>query len=106
MDDIKGNNKPSDIKLFEFPIWARIYNLPFKGRLNDANMRALGDKLGSFVMMDKSGVMGIDISIRIRILHDVQKPLSSKVRVKMKNDIEEDSEVKYERSPLFCFFLR
>ena len=103
MNDILGNCKPSDIPLFEFPIWARVYNLPFKGRLNNVNMKAIGDKLGTFIKMDQSGVMGIDKSVRVRIMHDVRRPLVSRVRVKMKNGVEEDFDVKYERPPLFCF---
>lgn len=104
MTDIKGNGKPSNIQLFEFPIWARVYNLPFKGRLNIANMKAIGDRIGTFIKMDTSGAMGIDKSIRMRVLHDVRKPFKSKVCVKMKNGEEEEFEVKYERPPLFYFF--
>lgn len=103
LNDIMGNCKPSDIPLFEFPIWARVYNLPFKGRLNSLNMQAIGDKIGTFVRMDQSGAMGIDKSVRIRIKHDVRKPLVSCIRVKMKNGMEEEFDVKYERPPLFCF---
>ena len=104
MKDIKGNCKPSDIQLFEFPIWSRVYNLPFKGRLNALNIKAIGDRIGTFIKMDRSGAMGIDKSIRIRVMHDVRKPFVSKVRVKMKNGEEDEFVVKYERPPLYCFF--
>lgn len=103
MNDILGNCKPSDIPLFEFPIWARVYNLPFKGRLNSVNMKAIGDKIGTFIKMDHAGVMGIDKSVRVRVMHDLRRPLVSSVRVKMKSGVEEDFDVKYERPPLFCF---
>lgn len=68
------------------------------------NMKAIGDKIGTFVTMDHTGATGIDKSVRIRVLHDVRKPLVPHVRVMMKNGIEEDFDVKYERLPLFCFF--
>lgn len=104
MADIKGNCKPSDIKLWEFPIWTRVYDLPFKGRLNVDNVMAIGNKIGRFIKMDNSGAVGIDKSVRIRVLHDVRNPLVTCVNVKMKNGKEEAFVVKYERPPLFCFF--
>ena len=85
MDEVKGNCKPSDLQLQYFPIWARVYNLPFKGRMNIANVKAIADKIGTFVKLDNSGAVGIDKSIRIRILHDVHKPLAKSVKVKMKH---------------------
>lgn len=87
MNDIQGNCKPSDIQLWEFPIWARVYDLPFKGRLNEANVKAIGNKIGSFIKMDNSGAMGIDKSTRIRIMHDVRKSLVTCVKVKMTNGV-------------------
>lgn len=66
-------------------------------------MKAIGDKIGTFIKLDQSGAMGIDKSVRLRVLHDVRKPLVSRVRVKMKSGVEEDFDVKYERPPLFCF---
>lgn len=77
MADVKGNSKPSDIQLFEFPIWARVYNLPFKGRLNIANVKAIGNNIGTFVRMDNLGAMGLDKSVRIRVMHDLRKALVS-----------------------------
>lgn len=90
--------------MWEFPIWARVYDLPFQGRLNKANVMAIGNKIGTFITMDSSGAMGIDKSVRIRVLHDVRKPLVPTVQVKMKTGMEESFEVKYERPPLYCFF--
>lgn len=59
LGDIEGNTKPSDMELFELPMWVRVYNLPFKGRLNMANVEAIGKKLGQFLKMDMSGSPGI-----------------------------------------------
>lgn len=69
-----------------------------------ANVKAIGDKIGTFVKMDNSKACGIDKSIRIRVLHNVNKPLTTHVKVKMKTGVEECFKVKYERPPLFCFF--
>ena len=102
--DIEGNKKPSDLMLFELPMWVRVYNLPFKGRFNMMNVEGIGNKLGRFVKLDNSGAMGIDKSIRIRVKIDVRKPLAKQVKVKMRGGVEEFFEVKYEKPPLFCFF--
>lgn len=44
LGDIEGNTKPSDMELFSLPMWVRVYNLPFKGRLNVENIEAIGKK--------------------------------------------------------------
>ena len=64
--DIQDNVKPSDMQSFELPTWVRIYNLPFKGRLNTKNVEAIGKKIGTFIKVDSSGSLGIDKSIRLR----------------------------------------
>lgn len=74
LDDVRGNCKPSDIALFEVPFWVRVYDLPFKGRTNEQNARAIGNKIGTFLEMDKSDVIGINKSLRIRVKIDVSKP--------------------------------
>uniref|UniRef100_A0A803MPB9 CCHC-type domain-containing protein n=1 Tax=Chenopodium quinoa TaxID=63459 RepID=A0A803MPB9_CHEQI len=96
--------KPSDIQLFYLPMWVRVYNLPLKGRLNANNIEKIGDKLGMFVKLDHEARVGIDKSIRIRVLVDVRKPLAKHVKLKLREGIEEFFEVKYEKSPLFCYF--
>ena len=102
-DDIQGNFKPSDLDLYALPMWVRIYNLPFKGRLNLSNVEALGKKIGEFIKMDSSGLLGIDKSIRLRIKVDVRKPLMQRVKVKLRGGEEDFYDIKYERPPLFCY---
>lgn len=75
LGEINGNGKPFNIQLHYLPIWVRVYNLPFKGRLNTKNVENVANKIGIFVKMDRSRSMGIDKSIRIRVLVDVRKPL-------------------------------
>lgn len=93
-DDIQGNFRPSELNLFELPMWVRIYNLPFKGRLNLTNVEALGKKIGVFVKMDSSGSLGIDEFIRLHIEIDVRKPLLQKVKVKLRGGEEDFYEIK------------
>lgn len=104
LEDIVGHIKPSDMTLCDLPMWIRVYNLPFKGRLNTANVEAIGNKVGTFIKMDSSGSMGIDKSIRLRVKVDVRKPLLRKIKVKMRGGVEEFFDVKYEKPPLFCFW--
>lgn len=60
------------------------------------HLKVIRDKIGTFVKMENSGVMGIDKSIRIQMSHDVRKPLASHFRVKMKGAVEENFEVNCE----------
>lgn len=103
LSDINGNTKPSYMNLFELPMWVRVYNLPFKGRLNRENVEAIGRKLGGFVKADNSGAVGIDKSLRLWINVDVRKPLIQKIKVKMRGGENDYFEVKYEKPHLFCF---
>lgn len=104
LSDITGDIKPSEMELFELPMWVRVYNLPFKGRMQRENVEAMGKKVGRFIKADMSGSVGIDKSIRLRIGVDVRKPLIQKIKVKMRGGDEEFFEVKYEKPPIFCFF--
>lgn len=102
--DIEGTTKPSDLELFGFPMWVRVYNLPFKGRLNCANVEAIGNKIGVFVSLDNTGSIGINKSVRFRVVVDARKSLVKKIKVKMRRGVEEFFDVKYERPPLFCYY--
>lgn len=64
LEIIDSNVKPLDVPLFELPMWARVYNLPFKDRLNILNMEKVGNTIGSFVEMDSTSSACIDKSIR------------------------------------------
>ncbi|KAL2903368.1 hypothetical protein RDABS01_002078 [Bienertia sinuspersici] len=103
LGEMEGKEKPSDISLCHLLMWVRVYNLPFKGRMNMVNVESIGKKIGTFVKMDNSGSVGIDKSIRIWVLIDARKPLMQKVEIKMRGGVEEAFDVKYEKPPLFCF---
>ncbi|KAL2928796.1 Gag polyprotein [Bienertia sinuspersici] len=104
LEEIGDSEKPSDVNLYYLPIWARVYNLPFKGRFNSTNVESVGNKIGTFVKVDKSGSMGINKSIGLKVIIDVRKPLVQKAKIKMRDGKEDFFEVKYEKPPLFCFF--
>ncbi|KAL2903780.1 Gag-Pol polyprotein [Bienertia sinuspersici] len=51
--------------------------------------------------MDKGD--NVDRSLRIRTLIDVNKPMVSKVKIKIRVGEKEEFVVSYEKLPLFCF---
>lgn len=55
--------KPSDVQFYGLPIWARAYNVPFRGRYNESNVRILGDKIGDFIDFDKTESRGMEKSL-------------------------------------------
>uniref|UniRef100_A0A803M515 CCHC-type domain-containing protein n=1 Tax=Chenopodium quinoa TaxID=63459 RepID=A0A803M515_CHEQI len=102
LDDAKGNMKPSEIPLHLVPFWIRVYDLPFRGRSNEDNARRLGDKIGSYITMDKSDVIGINKSLRIRVLVDVNKPLKKVMELRTGRGTMEVP-IKYEKLSVFCY---
>lgn len=99
LEEIDESIRPSDMEIYAFLIWVRVYNLPFKGRLNNSNVEAITNKIGRFVKMDASGLVGIDKSVRMRILIDVRKPLMQRIKIKMRGGHEDFFDVKYETPP-------
>ncbi|XP_021864017.1 uncharacterized protein [Spinacia oleracea] len=103
LSDVNGEVKPSELPLHNTPFWVRIYDLPLVGRTNDANARVIGNKVGSFIKADKSDVIGINKSLRVRSMIDLRKPLKKEVTLKMRGGETESFPVKYEKLPLFCY---
>lgn len=90
--------------MFHLPIWARFYDIPFKGRGNDDNARVLGNKIGVFMEASKSKRSGFDKSMRIRVKVDVHEPLKDSVKLEIRGGQIFSIPVKYERLPMVCFF--
>lgn len=72
MSEMDAAQKPSDLQFFALPIWARIYNVPFRGRYNESNARVMGDKIGEYMEMDKIYSLGMKKSLYIRVCLDVK----------------------------------
>lgn len=75
LTEMTDTQKPSDLQFHGLPIWARVYNVPFRGRYNEDNARILGDKIGAYIDTDKTENMGMEKSLRIWVSLDVRKPL-------------------------------
>ncbi|XP_074300158.1 uncharacterized protein LOC141631378 [Silene latifolia] len=89
--------------LYYMPLWTRIYDLPIKGRTNEDNVRRLGEQLGKFVAKDEMLYPEMERSVRLRILHNIRKPLKKFVEVRMPSGKVNSFDVKYEKLPLFCY---
>ncbi|KAL2938370.1 hypothetical protein RDABS01_021819 [Bienertia sinuspersici] len=103
MDDVKGNSTPSDMPLFFVPFWIRVYELPFKGRQKETNMRAIARKVGEYVGMDNNDIIGINKFVRLRVRIDVRKPLLNHVDLKLKGGGSKRIPIKYEKLPVFYY---
>uniref|UniRef100_A0A803LDR3 Zinc knuckle CX2CX4HX4C domain-containing protein n=1 Tax=Chenopodium quinoa TaxID=63459 RepID=A0A803LDR3_CHEQI len=69
---------------------------------NEENARRIGDAIGRYIDMDKSDVIGINKSLRIRVYLDVNKPLKKSVELKTGKGLIEVP-LKYEKLPVFCY---
>ncbi|XP_074266449.1 uncharacterized protein LOC141589722 [Silene latifolia] len=95
--------KITDVPLFHFPIWTRVYDLPIAGRTNLANAQKIGNCLGKFISLEHGPNAELDRAIRIRVLYDIQVPLKASVPVRMKDGRTIEFTVKYERLPTYCY---
>lgn len=104
LSNVSGESKPSEIPLFEASFWVRVYDLPLVGRSSETNARNIGNKVGTFMAVDKSDVVGINKSLRVRTMIDLREPLKKEITLKLRGGISQQFGVKYERLPLFCYY--
>ncbi|XP_074289141.1 uncharacterized protein LOC141614281 [Silene latifolia] len=102
-DEPNQSGKISDVPLFLFPIWARIYDLPISGRTSLENARKLGNCLGNFLHFKHGPNAELDRAIRVRVLYDIREPLKASIPIRMKGGSTSQFDVKYERLPTFCY---
>ncbi|CAO2821304.1 unnamed protein product [Amaranthus hypochondriacus] len=95
--------KPSELLFFHLPMWARFYDVPFKGRMHEANAKMMGDKVGQFISMEQEDYSGLEKSMRIRVLIDVRHPLKTQVNLRMREGDICKVQVRYENLPNICF---
>lgn len=103
LNNVRGNLKPSEYSLYIVPFRVRVYDLPILGRNNEVNARRIGNKLGEFMKVDQSDIVGINKSLRVRVMIEVKKPLKDKIEIKMHGGVMQKVEVRYEKLPVFCY---
>lgn len=84
LSNVSGESKPSEIPLFEASFWVRVYDLPLVGRSSETNARNIGNKVGTFMAVDKSDVVGINKSLRVRTMIDLREPLKKEITLKLR----------------------
>lgn len=87
-------------------MWVRLYDLHFKGRSNLTNIKALSEKICSFISMEEGERNDINKSVRVRLRIDVVKSLKDKVNIKLRGGDVKPVVIKYEKMPLVCFICR
>lgn len=104
LTDMIEAHQPSDLEFFALPIWVRIYNVPFRGWCDESNARMLGEKIRDFLEVDKSDILGMEKSLRLRVNLDVRKALKKQGSIKVRGGEICICPVKYEKLPLICFY--
>ncbi|XP_074287731.1 uncharacterized protein LOC141612882 [Silene latifolia] len=102
-NDPISDGRVSDTPLFHVPFWARVYDLPLRGRSNLENIRRLGMQLGRYVGVDEAPLPEVERAVRVRVLHDVRSPLRDSVKITLAKGEKVEFEVKYEILPIFCY---
>ncbi|XP_048502861.1 uncharacterized protein LOC125498653 [Beta vulgaris subsp. vulgaris] len=101
LDEIKGDEQPSQVRLDDSPFWVRIYNLPFNCR-SESEVKAIALYLGTVLEVDLDE-FGLNRFCRVKVVLNIFKPLRRKQRIKRKDGQVTMIEYKYERLPHFCF---
>jgi cytochrome c len=104
--EFDGLTNPSMVLLDTVPIWVRVYDLPLV-MMNKARGDLYGSKIGKVreVDVDAFGSNRHDF-FRIRVDLPVNRPLKTKLDIKIKINGKEETRrfnVRYERVPHFCF---
>ncbi|KQJ86014.1 hypothetical protein BRADI_4g02880v3, partial [Brachypodium distachyon] len=100
-----GESSVAEMKIDTMPVWVRIFDLP-PPMTNDVMGRDIGELIAPvrMVFTDKRG-KAWDEFLRVRIEHDINKPIEHVVRIQGKKDkYPKRYEVKYECLPRFCFY--
>lgn len=103
LSEVCGDLKPFEYPLHWAPFWIRVYDLPILGRSNEMNAKRIASKVGTFVKVDKSDIIGVNKSLRVRVMIDVQKPLKDEIELKLRGGVVEKVKVRYEKLPVFCY---
>ena len=101
LNEIVGDEQPSQVVLDSSPFWVRLYNLPFNCRAEE-EVKAIASCLGKVMEVDLDD-FGLERFCRVKIMLNVYKPLRRTQRIRRKDGVLTTIEYKYERLPFFCF---
>lgn len=98
-----GDAQPSAMKFDTTSFWIRIYDLPLMGR-DEKVLRLIGSRFGEIIEIDGATITGINRSVRMKILLQLDKPLKRGTKIKVGNAAPCWIPVTYERLPSFCYY--
>ncbi|XP_010690516.1 uncharacterized protein LOC104904037 [Beta vulgaris subsp. vulgaris] len=101
LNEVSGNEQPTDVPLLHSPFWLRLKNLPFNCRSDD-DVRAVCSSVGD-VMEIESDELGLEAYRRVKVMLDITKPLRRFQRIRTKDGREVKVAFQFERLPFFCF---
>lgn len=79
---LKDNEDPHIVKLHEFKIWVRIYDLP-RGCVSENILKNIGMTIGRYVKSEPINMGGMCKSyMRIRVVMNVEKSLKRRMKIK------------------------
>ena len=80
LKEITSMEIPSEVKIYDSPIWLKAYDLPAK-KHTIVFAHCLGKQLGTFVSYKATTMFGVDMSLCFRVDIDITKPLRRGVNV-------------------------
>lgn len=94
--------QPSAMVMDETPFWIRVYDLPLAGR-NTSILQQIGKKCGRVIETDHSTIKGLNRSIRIKVMINLNKPLRRGTKIKLGVVEPIWLPLKYKRLQSFCY---
>lgn len=104
LQEMKGDEQPSDVTFARSPFWVHLLDVPF-GKRNPSFAYDIGEDLGGFLEYDDSDPLGWEEYMRIKISLDIEKPLRRGCTIANGRDSSLWIGLKHERLGDYCFLL-
>lgn len=101
LQELKGDESPSDVQFRFTPMWINVYDASLAKR-NFNMAKAIGDHIGEFMEFDESDELALNRAMRIKVKIDVTCPLVRGMKIATR-DSWKWVKIKYERLPNFCY---
>lgn len=101
LNEVSGDEQPSEVNLNFSPFWIRLKNLPFNC-CSTPMCNVIASRLGHVMDIDDECAY-LDNYRRVRIFMDITKPLCRFQNIKGRDGKIVRTDIAYERLPFFCF---
>ncbi|KAF2317826.1 hypothetical protein GH714_041141 [Hevea brasiliensis] len=103
IEKVAGCRHPSEVPLFHVYLWLQVHGLR-SGFMSTRCAQRIGNDVGEFASADPNNFTGLWRSyMRVRICHDVRRPLRRGTRLKQEGDEWFFVTFCYERLSTYCF---